>query len=219
MSEEIVLPPPGLLIPDVLNLGHTIRPAFVDARDWGEFLPDLQTYPVEYDEVDTSAVDAAARAAEEIAMASTELAERLGDKRREVLAVTQRSDDRDTDYPVVIVYDYTDDLVHEVAVDVDSRAVRNVTTGRSMPALSSREEQRAIELVRTDGRLVERGIDVATGSGIIIEETNFHDPTYGHRLVDLRFGPEDTRYPTAYAIVDLSAERVLRVGVIPQEES
>ena len=139
-------------------------------------------------------------------MASTELAERLGDKRREVLAVTQRSDDRDNDYPVVVVYDYTDDLVHEVAVDVDSRTVRNVTTGQSMPALSSREEQRAIELVRTDGRLAERGIDVSTGSGIIIEETNFHDPAHGHRLVDLRFGPEDTRYPTAYAIVDLSAE-------------
>lgn len=220
MSEEIFLPPPELFRRDVLNLGHTIIPAFVDAHDWGEFLPRVETHLVEFEYVDTSTLDAEHQVANEIATSSEELAAHVGDKRCEVVAISRRSKDRETSYPVVILYDYTDDVVHEVAVDIETRAILGITTLQSQPALSAREEERARDLVSSDGRLAERGIDTTTGSGIIVEETNFHRPSHGHRLVDLRFGPDDSRYPTAFAIVDLSAERLLRFGILfPEEES
>ncbi|GAB4587031.1 hypothetical protein [Nocardia sp. IFM 10818] len=70
--------------------------------------------------------------------------------------------------------------------------------------------------MRRDGRLPDQGIDVSTGRGLIVEETDFHSARHGHRLVDLRFGPADRRVPTAYAIVDLSAQQVADAGVVPE---
>ena len=87
----------------------------------------------------------------------------------------------------------------------------------NLPALSDAEQVRALDIVRRDGRLAETGTDVDTGRGIIVEDVNCRSPQYGHRLVDLRFAPDTARCPTAYAIVDLSTEKLVRLGLLPHE--
>jgi hypothetical protein len=119
----------------------------------------------------------------------------------------------------VIIYNYTDDVVVEAMIDPVRRAVHEVSVERYQPLLTPSEQSQALEMVRDDGRLTEAGIDVATGVGLIVEDVNFRSPRYGHRLVDLRFGPANRYLPTAFAIVDLSGREVVRTGLVPQEGS
>ena len=118
--------------------------------------------------------------------------------------VGTRALDRLTDYPLVIIYNYTDDVVVEVMIDPVRRAVHEVSVARYQPPLTDSEQSEALEMVRDDGRLGEAGIDVDTGVGLMVEDVNFRSPRYGHRLVDLRFGPATRYLPTAFAIVDLA---------------
>jgi hypothetical protein len=52
---------------------------------------------------------------------------------------------------------------------------------------------------------------------LVVEEMNFRDPCFGHRLVDLRFGPAHRRVPVAFAIVDLTNRDVIKTGLLPEE--
>jgi hypothetical protein len=120
---------------------------------------------------------------------------------------------------MVVVYNYSDDVVLECVIDPLCRNVIEVNERRDQPPLTGAEQSQALEIVRRDGRLPEAGIDLATGVGLIVEEANTRSPHHGHRLVDLRFGPEDRYLPTAFAIVDLSALEVARIGLLPEEAS
>jgi hypothetical protein len=218
MADEFLLPPPGLLMVAVLNLGPVIDPKFIDARDWSEFLPRIDKTAVHFEVRDISTIDAARRAAPEIALATSSVSALLDGKRYAVLSVGTRTLEDDSEHPVVVIYNYSDDKVVEVIVNTSARSVVNVTVSTdSQPPVSAEEEERAKELVRRDGFLPDNGVDVSTGAGLIVEEVNFRSPQYGHRLVDLRFGPADRRLPAAFAIVDLSAEEVVKTGFVPKE--
>ncbi|PXX57480.1 hypothetical protein DFR70_118135 [Nocardia tenerifensis] len=215
MAERFTLPPPGFLRTEIIDLGPVIDPKFTDAHDWSEFLPPMHATPVHSPERDLRAADEAAALAPEVALSHAGVNDLLDGKRYEIISVGTRFVDRDTEYPVVVIYDYTDDIVVEAIVDVAQRSLVELRTTLNQPAVTAAEEARAIELVRRDGRLTEHGIDVGTGAGLIVEDVNFHSSRYGHRLVDLRFGPADRRLPTAFAIVDLSAQDVAELGLIP----
>ncbi|MFX0579370.1 hypothetical protein [Nocardia nepalensis] len=220
MSEEFTLPPPGIGRVEIMNLGPVIDPKFTDARDWSEFLPQIEKTPVQFDEHDMRAFDDAAAAAPEIALAATDVGELLNGKRYAVLSVGTRALADDSEHSVVVIYNYSDDTVVEAITDTTERNVVSVTTSTtSQPPVSAAEEQRAIELARQVGLLADNGIDVDTGAGLIVEEVDSRSPRYGHRLVDLRFGPADRRLPTAFAIVDLSAEEIVESGLVPRERS
>ncbi|MFF3224038.1 hypothetical protein ACFYV7_14690 [Nocardia suismassiliense] len=215
MAERFTLPPPGFLRTEIIDLGPVIDPKFSDARDWSELLPPVQTTPVYSEARDLRATDEAAAVAPEVALSQAGVNDLLDGKRYEIISVGTRFLDRDTEYPVVVIYNYSDDVVIEAIVDVTTRSLVELHETLNQPAMSEVEEARAIELVRRDGRLAEHGVDVDTGAGLIVEDVNFHSSRYRHRLVDLRFGPADRRVPTAFAIVDLSAEDVAEVGLIP----
>jgi hypothetical protein len=219
MSEEFTLPPPGLSDTRVVHLDPLIDAPFVDARDWSQHLAPVETRPVDFEQLEPSITDAGARQALELALASEGVRQELEGKRYEALCVGSRSLDRQTDYPLVIIYDYTDDVVVEAMVDLAAEMVLEVRVERYQPRLAATEESQALDLVREDGQLFDAGIDVDTGSGLVVEEANFRSPHFGHRLVDLRFAPANRRLPTAFAIVDLSDRTVVRAGLLPQEES
>ncbi|MFC9439437.1 hypothetical protein [Nocardia sp. NPDC057030] len=216
MSERFQLPPPGFLKTEIIDLGPVIEPKYSDAEDWSRFRPAIETTPVRYAERSLAELDRRAAAAPEIALAAPEVGDLLRGKRYAIVSVGTRELDRDTEYPVVVIYDYDDDLAVEAVVDPDRRVVVRVTTSTNQPAVSAQEERHAIELVRADGRLPDNGIDVDTGAGLIIEDVDIHSPRHGHRLVDLRFGPLDRRMPTSFAVVDLSTDEVVRAGLFPE---
>ena len=215
MSDRFELPPPGLVRVEVLNLGPVIDPKFTDARDWSEFVPAVETRPVHFEERDIGSVDAERARAPEIALAASGVRELLDAKRYAVIEVGTRAMEDDSEYPVVVIYNYSDDNVVEVLVDTTSGSVKGITVSRdSRPQMSAAEEERAKELVRRDGFLPDNGIDVGTGAGLVVEDVDYRSPRYRHRLIDLRFGPLDRRLPTAFAIVDLSAEDVVKTGLV-----
>jgi hypothetical protein len=207
MPDEFTLPPPGLLRTDIINLGPVIEPKFSDARDWSEFLPPVETIPVEFEPADPALSEEDIRRA--IEEASAVAARELDGKRYELMHVRLFSDDRTTHRPLVVYYDYTDDLVLEVLL-IEGPALK---WSRYQPPLTAAEQRLALELVERDGRLTD---DLDTGAGIIVEDVDITSPRYGHRLVDLRFGPLDRRIPTAFAIVDLSTQDIVEIGRIPE---
>jgi len=218
VPDEFKLPPPGLDITRVVHLDPFIDPPFVDAEDWGQYLTITETTPVDFKHLEPTITDQGAREARELALASNNVLTELEGKRYEVLWVGSRSMDRQTEHPLVIIYNYTDDVVVEATVDLAARRVQEVSIKRYQPALALSEQSRALDLVRDDGRLPHAGIDVDTGLGLVVEDVNFRSPQYRHRLVDLRFALHDRRSPSAFAIVDLSAQNIVRTGLLPQEE-
>jgi hypothetical protein len=219
MSDRFTLPPPGLLRTEIINLGPVIEPGFSDARNWSEFLPAVETKAVYVESREVALTEDVARRAVDMALTADGVVRELDGKRYAIMSVGLKSLDRQTEYPWVILYDYTDDRVVEATVDVAGGKVLDVTAARYQPPLTSSEQSHAIELVRRNGQLAAAGIAVETGAGLIVEEVNFRSPRYGHRLVDLRFGPEDRRAPTAFAIVDLSAQDVVSTGLAPRGPS
>lgn len=219
MPDGFTLPPPGLFSTEIINLGPVIEPGFCDARNWSEFLPSVETKAVYVESREVTLTEEGARRAVDLALAADAVVRELDAKRYEIMSVGLKSLDRQTEYPWVIIYNYTDDSVVEVTVDASRGKVLDLTTARYQPPLTSSEQSHAIELVRRNGQLADAGIAVETGAGLIVEEVNFRNPRYGHRLVDLRFGPEDRRAPAAFAIVDLSAQDVVRTGLIPRGPS
>ncbi|MEU2042754.1 hypothetical protein [Nocardia niwae] len=216
-EDEFTIPPPGLSSIEIPNLGPVIEPPFVDVPDFSHYLKPANITTVDFKMSESDDGDESNRQAVSIALASERVTRKLEGKRYQVLEVGTRSLDHDTEYPLVIIYNYTDDFVVEAVVDLVRRTVREVEAKRSLPTLAAAEQSEALDMVREDGRLSEAGIDLGTGDGLIVEEVNFRDPRYGHRLVDLRFGPPNLYLPTAFAIVDLSSREVVGVGLIPQE--
>jgi hypothetical protein len=217
-NSDFTLPPPALVSVEVPNLGPVIDPKFTDARDWSEFLSRVATKPVHFEKRDLAAVDAARKIAPEIALTAARVCELLEGKRYEVISVGTRAMADDCEHPVVVIYNYSDDSVIEVLVDATARSIAGIgVSADSRPPMSASEEERAKELVRRDGFLADNGIDIGTGAGLIVEEVNCRSPRYRHRLIDLRFGPLDRRLPTAFAIVDLSAEDVVKTGLISEK--
>ncbi|WP_309112718.1 hypothetical protein [Saccharothrix sp.] len=213
------LPPPGLFSADIPNLGPVIDPPFVDVPDFRQYLTPADTRPVDYESLEPRTGDEGRRQAVDAALSSDRITGKLDGKRYEVLEVGTQALDRQTDYPLVIIYNYTDNVVVEATIDPVRRAVHEVREARYQPPLAASEQSQALELVRDDGRLSEAGIDVATGVGLIVEDVNFRSRRYEHRLVDLRFGPANRYLPTAFAIVDLSDREVVRTGLVAQEGS
>ncbi|MEU2013827.1 hypothetical protein [Nocardia sp. NPDC019302] len=216
-EDEFTIPPPGLFSIEIPNLGPIIDPPFVDVPDFSHYLTPANITPVDFEMSQSDDSDESNRQAVGIALASERVTRKLESKRYQVLEVGTRSLDHDTEYPLVIIYNYTDDVVVEAVIDLVRRTVREVEVRRYLPTLAAAEQSEALDMVREDGRLSEAGIDLSTGDGLIVEEVNFRDPRYRHRLVDLRFGPANQYLPTAFAIVDLSVREVVGVGLIPQE--
>lgn len=219
MPDEIILPVPELFTTEIINLGPVIDPPFSDARDLSQFLTSVETRSIDFEQRDSMITEEHAGQAVELALVSEDVIAELQGKRYEIMGVGTKSLDRDTDHPLVVIYNYTDDVVLEASVDLDGTTLLDVTLERYQPPLAASEEGQARDLVRQDGRLADTGTDVATGRGIVVDDENFRSPRYRHRLVDLRFGPEDRRLPTAWAIVDLTDQEVVKTGIIPQEES
>jgi hypothetical protein len=213
------LPPPGLFSAEIPNFGPVIDPPFVDVPSFTQYLTPADTRPVDVEALEPRITDETRRQAVDSALATDRVTGRLDGKRYEVLEVGTQARDRQTDYSLVIIYNYSDDVVVEAVIDPVRRAVLEVSEKRYQPLLADAEQSRALDMVRDDGRLPEAGIDVGTGVGLIVEDVNFRSPRYGHRLVDLRFGPADRYLPTAFAIVDLSDREVVRTGLLSEEAS
>jgi hypothetical protein len=218
MPGEFAIPPAWAFSGiDIINLGPRIDPAFSDARDYSQYLTRVETRPIYSEQFEAPVTDEGARQAMDVALASDQVSRELQGKRYGVLGVGSKSMDRQTDYPLVVIYNYTDDVVVEAIVDLAAATVLQVSRGGSQPALAASEQSQALDLVRQDGRLTDADIDVDTGAGIIVEEVNPNSSRYRHRLVDLRFGPANRRLPTAFAIVDLTTQDVVRTGLLPEE--
>jgi hypothetical protein len=211
------LPPPGLFSAEIPNFGPVIDPPFVDVPSFTQYLTPADTRPVDVEALEPRITDETRRQAVDSALATDRVTGRLDGKRYEVLEVGTQARDRQTDYSLVIIYNYSDDVVVEAVIDPVRRAVLEASEKRYQPLLADAEQSRALDMVRDDGRLPEAGIDVGTGVGLIVEDVNFRSPRYGHRLVDLRFGPADRYLPTAFAIVDLSDREVVRIGLLSEE--
>ncbi|MEU3502910.1 hypothetical protein ABZ726_19855, partial [Streptomyces hundungensis] len=218
MSGEFTLPPPGLSEAGGMNLGPILDPPFSDAPDFRAYVQSVTTTPVTVQETESVIDEAGSRTAAELALQSEDVSRELAGRRYEVICVGSEAIDRDTHYPLVIIFDYTENVAVEARVDIDAGRVLEVRRRRYQPQLSVTEERRAIELVRQDGRLAAHETDLESGAGILVEDVDFRSPRYGHRLVDLRFGPKTKRLPTAFAIVDLTDPGVVRAGPVPSAD-
>ncbi|GJF31083.1 hypothetical protein KNE206_37830 [Kitasatospora sp. NE20-6] len=219
MSDDFSLPPPELLRVEVVDLGPVIDPPFTDARSWREYLPKVRTAPVDFEPMEPTLTDDGVQRAIELALASEEVGRELTGKRCDVLSVGTAATDRGSEHPLVTIFNYTDGIVVEALVDLDSGTVLDAGTADRQPPLSDSERIQALELLRGEDALAGAGVDFETGMGLIVEEVDFRNPRYGHRLVDLRFGPRDRRLPTAFAVVDLTDQDVVAAGRVPQEVS
>ncbi|GAA2753158.1 hypothetical protein [Kitasatospora cinereorecta] len=216
MSGEFTIPPPGLFTVEIINLGPVLDPPFSDTPDYRAYLPSVTTSPVAVQESSPAVDEEAARRAAELALASEDVNGHLAGRRHQLIGVGSAADNREVEYPLVVVYDYTENVVLEVGVDLQTGRVRGVARRHYQPVLSAEEERQAVELVREDGRLADHVGDPAAGAGLIVEDVNIRSPRYRHRLVDLRFGPRTRRLPAAYAIVDLTDRDVVSAGPVPQ---
>ncbi|GAA4991166.1 hypothetical protein [Kitasatospora paranensis] len=219
MPDDFSLPPPELLRVELVDLGPVIDPPFSDAKSFRRHLPHVQTTPVEFEPMESNLADDGRRRAVEVALASEAVDRELTGKRCDVLGVGSAATGRDSEHPLVTMYNYTDGQVVEALVDLDAARVLEVSTADRQPPLAAAERSQALELLRGADGLVDPDIDLGTGMGLIVEEVDFRSPRYGHRLVDLRFGPRDRRLPIAFAVVDLTDQAVVTAGRIPQEMS
>ncbi|QOD02659.1 hypothetical protein [Pseudarthrobacter sp. BIM B-2242] len=214
-----LLPPPNLFSAEIPNLGPVIDPPFVDVPDFSHYLTPPNITPVDVEYLEPRISDESRREAADVALASEAVASNLRDKRYEVLEIGTRSLDRETDFPLVIIYDYTDDVVVEAMVDPARKAVLDVSVKRYQPPVTDAEHREALAILRAENPLSDAGIDLDPAVSLIVEDVNFQSPRFGHRVVDLRFGPADRYVPTAFAIVDLSNREVVKTGLIPREEA
>lgn len=103
-----------------------------------------------------------------------------------------------------------------VAVDVrmrGGRVVEVIPRPGYQPAESSEEVERAVRLAQQDPRLGEnvRGLEA---NGIVIGGPPGTDH-FRNRIIYVTFGPEDYIVPSHFAAVDLTTDRVLEAGRLP----
>jgi hypothetical protein len=114
---------------------------------------------------------------------------------------------------VYVLYDYTDNFAIEVSLDKDATNIIDVAKYRYQPAPLEEEIERAIALAREDQRLKGKLTDELEGMAILVSPVDPSNPYFSHRQFDVRFGCPDERLPRYNALVDLSLELVLRVGL------
>src|SRR5215211_6654560 len=121
--DEFELPVPEFFSTPIVNLGPIIDPPFSDAPDWSEYLTPVETRPVDFEQLEPTLTEEGARQAVELALSSERVIRELEGKRYEIMGVGSRSLDKDTEYPLVIIYNYTDDVVLEAMVDLSARTL------------------------------------------------------------------------------------------------
>jgi hypothetical protein len=117
------LPPPGLFSAEIPNFGPVIDPPFVDVPSFTQYLTPADTRPVDVEALEPRITDETRRQAVDSALATDRVTGRLDGKRYEVLEVGTQARDRQTDYSLVIIYNYSDDVVVEAVIDPVRRAV------------------------------------------------------------------------------------------------
>ena len=160
--------------------------------------------------------------AHEAALASSRVKRLLANKRYVAIGASLREA---RDVPknqatvlVYVFYNYTDNLAIDVTLDRSAKAVTGISEGAYQPAPVREEIEQVIALARKDRRLADRVTDEFEGGAILVSPADPEDPNYGHRLFDVRFFCPTHRLPSYMALVDLSAERVLRATPICSHE-
>lgn len=113
----------------------------------------------------------------------------------------------------LLFYSYTND----VAVDVEMKGedvITIVQRDRSyLPPEGEEEIQQAIDLARKDSR-IPGGLPQLDGHAILMQPGDgvlWNEPGYGHRVFWVTFSKGLSGNPEYWAVVDLSAQTVLKV--------
>jgi hypothetical protein len=200
-------------------------------------LRDMPPYPgpeieggfelVESEAIEGLDWDGLARRAQEVAEADERVRERLADHRVAALGASVRGDvrgdgkeDRRSVPVFVLFYDYDANLTVEVELvaEGDDIAVVGVEDVDYQPAPSDDEIERAIALVSDDRRVAGRLTRDLTPRTILVSDVDKGDRHYGTRRIEVAFGLPTERLPRLRTLVDLSAEKVLGVGVDASHE-
>jgi hypothetical protein len=113
---------------------------------------------------------------------------------------------------VAVYYNYSDDLTVEATLDGQGKAVTAVEYGRQQPAPVQSEIDQAIRLAVSHEKLGAGVTDGLVANAILVPDLDPASPSYNHRLFDVRLFCAEERLARHMAIVDLSAEKVLRAG-------
>jgi hypothetical protein len=109
---------------------------------------------------------------------------------------------------------------HNVAVEVQMKNATVIAVSRRegyIPPEGEQDVRKAVELARGDSRLSGK-VAGLEGHGIMMEPkqgTIWNDPGYGHRVMWVTFSQGQDGDPKFWAIVDLTADKVLDAGAEP----
>lgn len=112
---------------------------------------------------------------------------------------------------VHVVWDHAARAAVQTTLDADTLEILDVTESTDQPAPTSEEIEQAVAMAARSERLP-REVEGLVGLALLISPIDPEDPLFGHRVFDVRFFSPDERLPRAAALVDLTDERVLRVG-------
>lgn len=113
---------------------------------------------------------------------------------------------------VAVFYNYETDLAIEATLDADGKTVVAVASSRSQPAPLQSEIDRAIQLAAGHEKIADHLRAGLVANAIVVPDIDPTSPAYNHRCLDVRFFCAEERLARLEALVDLSAERVLRAG-------
>jgi hypothetical protein len=108
-----------------------------------------------------------------------------------------------------------------VAVEVQMKETTVIAVSRRegyIPPEGDQDVQRAVDLARADGRLSGK-VTGLEGRGLMMEPDRgiiWNDPGYGHRVIWVTFSQGQDGDPRFWAVVDLTAEKVLDAGEEPR---
>jgi hypothetical protein len=191
--------------------GQRVPPEPEGISEWAPVASD----PVDSATASAMAPEQFARAAE-VALANDQVAGALGQGAHQVIGTSTvpRGDKDAAEYALLFVaYSYSENRAVEVLLDPGSLEVLDVRTAESQPAPVDEEIERAVALARGDGRLEQHVADLR-GVALLAAPSDPLDARANHRCFDVRFGEEDERLPRYWALVDLSADEVLRAGSV-----
>jgi hypothetical protein len=109
---------------------------------------------------------------------------------------------------------------HNVAVEVQMKDTAVIAFSRRegyIPPEGDQDVRKAVDLARGDGRLSGK-VAGLEGHGIMMEPKEgliWNDPGYGHRVMWVTFSHGEDGDPKFWAIVDLTADKVLDAGAEP----
>jgi hypothetical protein len=213
-----LLPPP-LLLPHG-ELRATIEPPLRDLAPFpGQEMVD-EWEPFESGPAEDQLPEDLVRRAQTIALANEHVKRLLTSKRYiSIGASLLDGDDKKAASLLFIFYNYTDNLTIEVMLDRTAQEVGSVAEMRYQPPPPQQEIDQAIALARQDRRLAELVTDDLEGTAVLVSPVDPKSPYYSHRQFNVGFGCPDERLPRITALVDLSAETVIKVGSDCAKES